>query len=101
MRDHLRDLVYNIKEVDIPKGVWLSTIMMSAPLFSFTFYLSFMSLFIQNPAIVDPALFTFIARSCVRLLSLNITFIGGIHYGFGSAAYDTARSDEERKLISY
>ena len=81
------------KETEIPKGVWLSTAMMSAPLFSFSFYLSFMSIFVSNPALVDPALFAFVARSSVRLLSLNIAFIGGIHYGFGSAAYDTARSE--------
>jgi hypothetical protein len=29
-----------------------------------------------------------------------MSFIGGIHYGFASAAYDTARSEEETKRIS-
>ena len=46
VRDHLRDMMFNMKEVDVPKGVWLSTAMMSAPLFSFTFYLACMSLFV-------------------------------------------------------
>lgn len=87
--------MFNMKEVEVPKGVWLSTFMMSAPLFSFTFYLTCMSLFASNPAMIDPARFAFIARSCLRLLSLNISFFGGIHYGLGSAAYDTARSDKE------
>ena len=50
---------------------------------------------------VDPAQFAFVARTCIRLLSLNISFFGGIHYGFGAASYDTARSDEEKKAISY
>lgn len=93
--------MFNMKEVDVPKGVWLSTIMMSAPLFSFTFYLTCMSLLVQNPAMVDPAQFAFVARTCLRLLSLNISFFGGIHYGFGAASYDTARSDEEKQAISY
>ena len=37
----------------------------------------------------------------MRLLSLNITFLGGIHYGFGSAIYDVARDAEEKKGARY
>jgi len=48
-----------------------------------------------NAAIVNPDTFAYAARTCMRLLSLNIAFFGGIHYGLASATYDTARSDAE------
>jgi hypothetical protein len=53
-----------------------------------------------NAVIVNPDTFAYMARTCVRLLSLNISFFGGIHYGLASATYDTARSDEEKKGVS-
>jgi len=89
----------NMKATQTPKGVWLSTAMMSAPLLTMTGYLAVMAPMAANAAMVDPANFAFVARSCLRLLSLNIAFLGGVHYGLGAATYDTARSEEERKAI--
>jgi hypothetical protein len=37
----------------------------------------------------------------LRILALNISFIGGIHYGLASATYETAVSDEELRHIQY
>ena len=99
--EHTRDLLFNMKQETIPKGVWLSTVMMSAPLFTFTTYLAFMSPMAGNVAMVDPSNYAYVARSCLRLLGLNLTFFGGVHYGFGSAQFDVARSEEEKKAINY
>ena len=88
-----------MKATKTPKGVWLSTIMMSAPLVTATGYLAMMAPMAANGTIVDPYTFAYVARSCLRLLSLNISFFGGIHYGLASAAYDTARSSEETRAI--
>ena len=83
--DHLRDMVFNMKATKTPKGVWLSTFMMSAPLVTATGYLCVMAPMATNAAMVDPYTFAYVARSCLRLLSLNISFFGGIHYGLASA----------------
>jgi len=98
--DKLRDMMYNMKETQTPKGVWFSTFVMSAPLLMATGYLGVLSPIASNAALVDPNQFAYIARTCLRLLSLNISFIGGIHYGLGSATYDTARTDEERRAVN-
>lgn len=37
----------------------------------------------------------------MRILALNISFMGGIHYGLASATYETAVSDEELRHIQY
>jgi len=50
---------------------------------------------------VDPTNFASLARTCVRLLALNISFIGGIHYGLAAATYETAVTDEELRSIKY
>ena len=73
---------------------------MSFPLFSCVGYLAAMTPMAGNAALVDPNTFAYVARSCLRLLSLNMSFIGGIHYGFASAGYDTARNDDEKRRIS-
>ena len=93
--------MFNMKETKTPKGIWFSTLLMSAPLFSATGYLAMMTPIVQNAALVDPHTFAYVARTCVRLLSLNISFFGGIHYGLAAATYDTARSADERKAVSY
>lgn len=94
-------MMMNMKTEETPKGVWLSTAMMSAPLFSMTAYLAVMAPLAANATLVDPAHFGFVARSCLRMLSLNIAFLGGTHYGLGAAVYDTAKSEEEKKQIEY
>jgi hypothetical protein len=74
---------------------------MSAPLFTATTYLAVMTPMAANAALVDPQNFAFVARSCLRMLSLNISFFGGIHYGFAAASYDVARSESEKKAVSF
>ena len=91
----------NMKATETPKGVWLSTMIMSAPFLTMTSYLAIMAPMAANAALVDPAHFAFVARSSLRMLSLNLAFLGGVHYGLGAATYDTARSDSERKQIEY
>ena len=89
-----------MKETNTPKGVWFSTLIMSTPLLLGTGYLAMISPFAMNAQMVDPNQFAYIARTCVRMLSLNISFFGGIHYGLATAAYDTARSDQESSQIN-
>ena len=63
---------------------------MTAPLLSYTTLILLMSPMVTNGAIVDPAQFAYMARSAIRLLSLNISFLGGIHYGFGACNWEVA-----------
>lgn len=93
--------MFNMKQTTVPKGVWFSTFLMSAPLLTATTYLGVMAPMAANAALVDPQNFAFVARSCLRMLSLNISFFGGIHYGLASATYDVARSEEETKSVSF
>ena len=44
-----------MKETTMPKGVAMSNVMMSAPLFGLTLYLAAMAPLTGNPAFVDPA----------------------------------------------
>ena len=90
-----------MKEDKIPKGVMFSNIFMSAPLFTLTAYLGILTPMAGNPAFVDPAMYAMLARSSLRLLSLNLAFYGGIHYGLGSATYETAITEEDLNRIKY
>ena len=74
-----------MKATKTPRGVWFSTFTMSAPLVMATSYLAVMAPMAANAAVVDPYTFAFVARTCLRMLSLNISFFGGIHYGLASA----------------
>ena len=94
-------MLYSMKEENIPKGVKLSNVMMSAPLFSLTLYLAFLTPMAANPAVVDPVHYAFLARTAVRLLTLNISFLGGIHYGLAACTYETAVTEEEIRRIQY
>ena len=94
-------MLYSMKEENIPKGVKLSNVMMSAPLFSLTLYLAFLTPMAANPAVVDPVHYAFLARTAVRLLTLNISFLGGIHYGLAACTYETAVTEEELRRIQY
>ena len=90
-----------MKESKIPKGVTFSTVFMSAPLMTMTLYLALSAPLAGNPAFVDPLMYAYVARSALRLLSLNIGFLGGIHYGLASATYETAITEEELSRIKY
>ena len=74
---------------------------MSTPLLAVTTYLCLLAPMAGNAAIVDPVQFAYLARSSIRLLSLNSAFIGGVHYGLGAATYDTSLSDQDLKNIKY
>ena len=54
VEENLRDLIYNMKETKIPKGVWLSTMIMSAPLMASTTYLAALYPMAGNISMVDP-----------------------------------------------
>jgi hypothetical protein len=90
-----------MRQEQMPKGVMFSTALMSAPLFMLTAYLATVAPGATNPAFCNPETFAYFARTAVRLLSLNIAFMGGIHYGFAAATYETAITDEEKKRIKY
>ena len=47
-------MLYSMKEGTVPKGVTLSNLMMSAPLFSLTLYLAALAPMTGNPVMVDP-----------------------------------------------
>jgi hypothetical protein len=65
-----------MKSNDIPKGVKFSFIMMSFPLICTTTYLGLNApMMTAASGLVDPASFAYLARTCMRLLALNISFI--------------------------
>jgi len=99
VQEQLRETLFTMKSEEVPKGVIFSNFLMSAPLMSLTFYLAVLTPMATNPAFVDPATYAFLARSALRLLSLNIAFYGGIHYGLASATYETAITEEELSNI--
>ena len=101
VQEQLREMLFSMKETSVPKGVWMSQAMMSLPLLSLTAYLCMLTPMAANPAIVDPVTFAYVARSSLRLLSLNVAFFGGIHYGLGSAFYDTVYTEEDLKATRY
>jgi len=94
-------MLFSMREEITPKGVTFSNLMMATPLIGVTSYLCILAPMAANPAFVDPIQFSYLARSAIRLLGLNIAFMGGIHYGFAAAAYETATTDEEIKRIKY
>ena len=101
VQEQLRDILFTMKTDKIPKGVTFSNIFMSAPLMTLTLYLGILTPMAGNPAFVDPATYAMMARSALRLLSLNIAFYGGVHYGLASATYETAITQEEITRIKY
>lgn len=65
-----------MKATDIPKGVKFSFFMMSFPLFLCTSYLGLLTPMMQaGTGLVDPAQFAYLARTCMRILALNISFM--------------------------
>ena len=66
-----------MNETNIPKGVKFSFFMMSFPLLCTTTYLGMLSPMVSAAvgAPIEPAAFAYLARTCVRLLALNISFI--------------------------
>ena len=99
VQEQLQEILFTMKEEKIPKGVMFSNVFMSAPLLTLTAYLALLTPMAGNAAFVDPATYAFLARSALRLLSLNIGFYGGIHYGLASATYETAITEEEISKI--
>lgn len=95
VQEQLREILFTMKEDKIPKGVLISNVMMSAPLFTLTLYLAVLTPMAGNLAFVDPVTYAMMARSALRLLALNVAFYGGIHYGLASGTYETAITEEE------
>lgn len=63
---------------------------MTAPLVVLGGCLGVMAPMSGNVAFVDPVQFAGIARFSLRLLSMNVAFAGGVHFGFGAANYEVA-----------
>ncbi len=63
-----------MKATEIPKGVKFSFFMMSFPMLACTTYLGLLAPMVGTAA-VDPAQFAYLARTCTRILALNISFM--------------------------
>jgi len=75
VQEQTREMLYSIKTTEIPKGVKFSYLMMSFPLICTTTYLGLLTPIVtQAASTVDPASFAYLARTCLRLLALNISF---------------------------
>jgi hypothetical protein len=65
-----------MKATEIPKGVKFSFFMMSFPLLVTTGYLGLLAPMVSaGTGLVDPAQFAYLARTCMRILALNISFM--------------------------
>lgn len=92
--------MFSMKETNIPKGVKFSFFMMTFPLLCSTAYLGMLAPMVSaGGGLIEPSSFATLARTCVRLLALNISFLGGVHYGLASATYETAVHDDELRAI--
>ena len=100
VKDMSKEMMMSMNEKITPKGVVFSNIVMSAPLFSYTVFLLLMAPMATSGAFVDQAQVAYIARSSLRLLALNLSFFGGIHYGFGACNWEVAIDDKERNLAT-
>ena len=70
-----------MKATEIPKGVRFSFLMMSTPLLLTTGYLALLAPMISaGTGVVDPAQFAYLARTCMRILALNISFMVSISF---------------------
>lgn len=67
--------MFSMKATEIPKGVKFSFLIMSTPLFLLSTYLAILAPVATLSSTFDPAGFAYLARSCVRFLALNISFI--------------------------
>lgn len=83
-----------MQQTSIPKGVIFSQFLLTVPLICYTGNLCLLAPMLDS-GLVDPARFAYVARTCVRLLALNVSFTGGIHYGLGSAMYETEESEDK------
>ena len=54
VKEQTRELMFNMKQATVPKGVWFSTFMMTVPLVTATTYLGVMAPMAANAALVDP-----------------------------------------------
>lgn len=76
VQEQTRELLYSMKSAEIPKGVKFSFLMMSFPLLCTTGYLGLLAPLVSaTGSAVDPVNFAYLARTCMRLLALNISFI--------------------------
>ena len=85
-----------MNETKTPRGVTFSYLIMTFPLFIGT-----TALLLSMPQ--QEIVFNFgnLARTMLRVLSLQIAFQGGIHYGLAAACYETTVDDEESKRVKY
>jgi len=90
----------SMDEKKVPRGVKFSFFVMSAPLLLASGYLSIMIPLIEAAkfgSAVSPENFAYVARTVMRLLNLNIAFLGGVNYGLGSAVYETSLNSEDTR----
>ena len=89
-----------MKETKIPKGVKFSFFLMTTPLLFYTAYFAALTPLVAVGQ-VEPYVYASVARTCLRLLALNISFMGGVHYGLAAANYETSVTDKETLAASY
>ena len=85
----------------MPKGIYFSSLVMTFPLAFLTLNLLAFAPFAANPELINPEYFQYMARAALRLLSLNLAFIGGVHYGLGAAMYEIAIDEKDFQFNKY
>ena len=91
--------MYNMKAKTVPQGVWFSSVVMTTPLALCTLYVAGAAPLAANAALLDPSAYAYMARTTLRLLSLNMAFIHGIHFGLGSAQFDVLRNEDDKERV--
>lgn len=99
MREQSREILFTMKDETIPRGVVFSQLLMAMPLLGCTAVTCLLAPMAIHPQFVDPAQFSYLARTSLRLLTLNVGFNAGIHYGMGAAMYDLAQDETEKARI--
>ena len=98
VKEMSKEMMMSMNVSETPKGVFFSNLIMGVPLLTYTGFLMVMAPMAAQGVYVDQAQFAYMVRSAMRLLTLNISFFGGIHYGFGACNWEIAIEEKDRKL---
>ena len=85
VKERIKERLTALNSSKIPSSVTFATLCMGLPLAAST-----AGLLLNLQGVETTA--AFFARTSIRLLQLNVSFMGGLHYGFAASNYEVAIS---------
>jgi hypothetical protein len=68
VREQSKEILFEISQKKVPKGVYFSSLVMTFPLAFLTLNLVVFAPFAANPTLINPETFQYMARGALRLL---------------------------------